>query len=158
MGAEITPVRLTVTLRLAHLFGSHPLVLTCLPSKKAEKACGFGLPRACVFETTEFMSATAPTPLTFFSLKEGLVESSARQDLVDAFAADFQGLRHFGVKIGEALDLGDAWTGIAQEDDLTVAYAYFGEGTGPNDPGAGALIGKKTLLYELLTKVTTQEL
>ena len=102
------------------------------------------------------MSATKPTPLTLFSLKEGIVESSADQTLVDAFAADFQGLRHYGTKLGEALDLGTPWTGMLQEDDLTVAYSYFGEGTGPNDPGAGALIGKKTLLYELLTKVTTQ--
>ncbi len=102
------------------------------------------------------MSAAKPAPLTFFTLKEGVVESSADQELVDAFAADFQGLRHYGTKLGEALDLGAPWTGTLQEDDLTVTYAYFGEGTGPNDPGAGALIGKKSLLYELLTQVTTQ--
>lgn len=98
----------------------------------------------------------SPPPLTFFTLKNGLVESSAGQDLVNAFAADFQGLRHFGTKIGEAIELGEPWTGTLQEPDLTLTYAYFGEGTGPNDPGAGALVGKKTLLYELLTKVTTQ--
>lgn len=103
------------------------------------------------------MSAAQPSPLTLFTLKEGLVESSTGQELVDAFAADFQGLRHFGSKIGDALNLGNAWTGMLQEEDLTVTYAYFGEGTGPNDPGAGAMIGKKTLLFELLTKVTTQE-
>jgi len=102
------------------------------------------------------MSAAHPSPLTLFTLKDGLVESAADQEIVDAFAADFQGLRHFGSKIGDALNLGDAWTGMVQEADLTVCYAYFGEGTGPKDPGAGALIGKKTLLYELLTKVTTQ--
>lgn len=103
------------------------------------------------------MSAAQPPPLTLFTLKEGVVESAAGQDLVNAFAADFQGLRHFGSKIGDALNLGDAWTGTLQEHDLTVTYAYFGEGTGPKDPGAGALIGKKTLLYESLTKVTTHE-
>lgn len=103
------------------------------------------------------MSALTPPPLTLFTLKEGVVESSAGQELVDAFAADFQGLRHFGLKIGEALNLGPAWTGMAQEEDLSVAFAYFGEGTGPNDPGAGAIISKKTLMYELLTKITTQE-
>ncbi|MCW0216679.1 MAG: hypothetical protein OJI67_00015 [Prosthecobacter sp.] len=103
------------------------------------------------------MSAAQPSPLTLFTLKEGIVESSTGQELVDAFAADFQGLRHFGSKIGDALNLGNAWTGMLQEEDLTVTYAYFGEGTGPNDPGAGAMIGKKTLLFELLTKVTTQE-
>lgn len=104
------------------------------------------------------MSAQSSTPLTIFTIREGVVESSAGQALVDAFAADFQGLRHFGAKIGQALELGDAWTGTAQEDDLTVTYAYLGEGTGPNDPGAGALVAKKTLLYEMLAKVTTQEL
>jgi hypothetical protein len=104
------------------------------------------------------MRATKPTPLTIFTLKEGIVESTSGQHLVDAFAADFQGLRHFGMKIGEALNLGDPWTGTAQEDDLTVNYAYFGEGTGPEDPGAGAMISKKALLFEILTKVTTQNL
>lgn len=98
-----------------------------------------------------------PLPLTVLSLKNGVVESAAGQALVDAFAADFQGLRHFGSKIGEALDLGDPWTGMLQETDFTLGYAYFGEGTSPTDPGAGALVGKKMLLYELLTKITTQE-
>ncbi len=96
-----------------------------------------------------------PAPLTLFTLKEGLVESSAEQVLVDAFAADFQGLRHFGTKIGEALNLEAPWSGLLQEEDLTVGYAYFGEGTGPNDPGGGALVGKKALLYDLLTKITS---
>ncbi|MDZ4287213.1 MAG: hypothetical protein U0984_04605 [Prosthecobacter sp.] len=102
------------------------------------------------------MSAAAVS-LTNFILKNGAVESGAGQTLVDAFAADFQGLRHFGAKIGETLDLGSPWTGTLQEDDFTLAYGYFGEGTGAEDPGAGALIGKKVLLYELLTKITTQE-
>jgi hypothetical protein len=103
------------------------------------------------------MPATSSPPLTFFSFKEGVIESSGDQELVDAFAADFQGLRHFGTKIGEALQLGDAWAGTVQEDDLTVAYAYFGAGTGPNDPGAGAMIAKKIRLYELLTEVTSHQ-
>lgn len=103
------------------------------------------------------MSDAQPPPLTLFSLKDGHVESSGDQEIVDAFAADFQGLRHFGSKIGEALNLGNAWSGTLQEHDLTVSYAYHGEGTGPKDPGAGALIGKKTPLYELLTHVTTAE-
>lgn len=103
------------------------------------------------------MSADQPPSLSLFHLQDGLVESSAGQEIVDAFAADFQGLRHFGSKIGDALNLGDAWTGALQEDDLTVAYAYFSEGTGPKDPGAGALIGKKASLYEMLTHVTSEE-
>lgn len=103
------------------------------------------------------MSAEQPPSLNLFNLQDGQVESSAGQDIVDAFAADFQGLRHFGLKIGDALNLGNAWTGTLQEDDLTVAYAYFGEGTGPKDPGSGALVGKKASLYEMLTHVTSEE-
>ena len=102
------------------------------------------------------MSA-APAPFTPFTLKNGIVESSAEQASVDAFAADFQGLRHFGMKLGEALEVGPPWSGLLQEEDFTLGYAYFGEGTGPNDPGAGGLVGKKVLLYELLTKITTQD-
>lgn len=100
------------------------------------------------------MSEVQPSPLTLFTLQDGLVESSADQSLVDAFAADFQGLRHFGAKIGDALNLGDPWSGLLQETDLTVGYAYSGEGTGPKDPGAGALIGKKALLMEILADIT----
>lgn len=102
------------------------------------------------------MSALS-APLTTFTLKNGVVESSAGQTLVDAFAADFQGLRHFGGKLGEVLELGSAWTGTLQEEDFTLVYAYFGADTGPDDPGAGALVGKKVLLFELLSKITTQE-
>ncbi len=103
------------------------------------------------------MPVAPPPPLSLFTLKNGIIESAASQNLVDAFAADFQGLHHFGSKIGAALDLGEPWTGTLQEEDLTVNYAYFGEGTGPQDPGAGAMIGKRALIYELLTQVTTQE-
>jgi hypothetical protein len=46
---------------------------------------------------------------------------------------------------------------VLQEEDFTLGYGYFGEGTAATDPGAGALVGKKVLLYELLTKITTQE-
>lgn len=100
------------------------------------------------------MSETTPASLSLFSLQDGHVESDAPQELVDAFAADFQGLRHFGSKIGESLNLGPAWAGILQEEDLSVGYAYHGEGTGPKDPGAGALVDRKANLYELITQMT----
>lgn len=98
------------------------------------------------------MSVVPSTPLTFFSMKDGHVESTTGQELVDAYAADFQGLRHFGSKIGDTLNLGEAWTGTLQEEDLTVTYAYAGEATGPKDEGHGALIGKKALLFDILTQ------
>ncbi|HYF35359.1 MAG TPA: hypothetical protein VD994_08735 [Prosthecobacter sp.] len=102
------------------------------------------------------MSAAA-APLTTFILKNGVVESGAEQALVDAFAADFQGLRHFGSRLGEALELGSPWSGVLREDDFTLGYGYFGEGTGAEDPGAGALVGKQIPLYDMLTTFTTHE-
>lgn len=100
------------------------------------------------------MSAPTPPTQAHFTLKEGVVESSAEQSVVDAFAADFQGLRHFGSKMGEALNLGDAWTGTLQEHDLTVTYVYDGEGRGPKDAGAGVLLGRQALLLETLSLAT----
>lgn len=102
------------------------------------------------------MSAAA-APLTTFTLKNGVVESGADQSLVDAFAADFQGLRHFGSRIGEALELGAPWTGTLREEDFTLGYGYFSEGTGAEDPGAGALVGKHTPLYDMLSTITSHE-
>jgi hypothetical protein len=102
-------------------------------------------------------SAAAPAPLQFFTLKDGLVSSDGDQAAVDSFAADFQGLRHFGLKIGDCLDLGAPWMGTLQEDDFTLNYAYFDAGTDPQDPGAGALIGQRIPMFELLTRVNSPE-
>ena len=99
------------------------------------------------------MSSAPSLPLTLFTLRDGLVSSPAAQNLVDAFAADFQGLRHFGAKLGEALHLGDPWMGTLQEEDFTLNFAYFDAGTSAVDPGAGAMIGEKRPLFELLTRV-----
>jgi len=96
---------------------------------------------------------TPPLPLQLFTLREGLVSSTADQTLVDAFAADFQGLRHFGVKLGESLELGPPWTGTLQEDDFTLNFAYFDAGTSSLDPGAGAMIGEKRPFFELLNRI-----
>jgi hypothetical protein len=96
---------------------------------------------------------TSPLPLQLFTLREGLVSSTADQTLVDAFAADFQGLRHFGVKLGESLELGPPWTGTLQEDDFTLNFAYFDAGTSSLDHGAGAMIGEKRPFFELLNRI-----
>ncbi len=98
------------------------------------------------------MEATS-LPLQLFTLREGHVNSSAGQEAVDHYAADFQGLRHFGSKVGEALDLGQPWTGSLQEEDFSLNFAYFDAGTSSIDPGAGALIGERIPLFELLTRV-----
>lgn len=102
-------------------------------------------------------SEAPPIPLQLFTLKDGLVSSDGGQDAVDAFAADFQGLRHFGLKLGECLDLGAPWMGTLQEEDATLNYAYFDAGTDPKDPGAGALIGERIPMFELLTRVNSME-
>ncbi|MBL9131973.1 MAG: hypothetical protein JNG86_12280 [Verrucomicrobiaceae bacterium] len=96
-------------------------------------------------------------PLQLFTLRDGMVVSAAGQDAVDNFAADFQGLRHFGGKVGEALELGDPWTGALQEEDFTLNFAYFDAGTSSMDPGAGALVGAAIPLFELLNRVNALE-
>ena len=87
---------------------------------------------------------TPPLPLQLFTLREGLVSSTADQTLVDAFAADFQGLKHFGAKLGEALELGPPWTGTLQEEDFTLNFAYLPPRIATVDvPGKG----KQTVWY-----------
>lgn len=98
-----------------------------------------------------------PIPLQLFTLKDGVVSSDGGQHGVDNFAADFQGLRHFGAKLGECMELGAPWTGSLQEDDFTLNFAYFDAGTDPQDPGAGALIGERIPMFELLTRVNSME-
>lgn len=101
--------------------------------------------------------APPPLPLQLFTLKDGLVASDSGQEAVNNYAADFQGLRHFGLKIGECLELGAPWMGTLQEDDFTLNFAYFDSGTDPQDPGAGAHIGERMPLFELLTRVNSME-
>jgi hypothetical protein len=96
---------------------------------------------------------TSPMPLQLFTLRDGQVTGQAEQGLVNAYAADFQGLRHFGAKLGEALELGAPWTGTLQEEDLTVNFAYFDAGTSSLDPGAGSMIGERRPLFEMLNRI-----
>ncbi|MGV3661410.1 MAG: hypothetical protein ACO1TE_14575 [Prosthecobacter sp.] len=102
-------------------------------------------------------SEVPPIPLQLFTLKDGVVSSDGGQEAVDNFAADFQGLRHFGTKVGECMDLGPPWMGTLQEEDFTLNFAYFDAGTDPQDPGAGALIGERIPMFELLTRVNSME-
>lgn len=98
-----------------------------------------------------------PLPLQLFTLKDGVVASDSGQEAVNNYAADFQGLRHFGLKVGECLDLGAPWMGTLQEDDFTLNFAYFDAGTDAQDPGAGALIGERVPMFELLTRANSLE-
>lgn len=100
---------------------------------------------------------TPSLPLQLFTLRDGLVVSSAGQSLVDAFAADFQGLKHFGAKFGESLELGSPWTGTLQEADMTLNFAYLEAGTSPLDAGAGAMVGEQRPFFELLNRINELE-
>jgi len=125
---------------------------------------GICLPSQPFFETKELQpyflmsdSEVLPLPLQLFTLKDGHVASDSGQEAVNNYAADFQGLRHFGLKIGECLELGPPWCGTLQEEDFTLNFAYFDAGTDAQDPGAGALIGERIPLFELLTRVNSME-
>jgi hypothetical protein len=88
----------------------------------------------------------------FFHVQSGEVIGTTGQEDANAFAADFQGLRHFGNRIGEALDLGAPWLGAFQETDFTHLWAIP---VAAEDVAQGAMVGRRTLLAELLEFTTT---
>jgi hypothetical protein len=99
-----------------------------------------------------------PQPLLeTFDLRGGVIESDLPQESVDAFAADFQGLRHFGEKLGGALDLGIPWMGALQEETYCVAFSSPERNLAGTLHGKGARVCQRALLFELLTLITTQE-
>lgn len=99
----------------------------------------------------------APLPLETYELRDGIVESEHSQESVDAFAADFQALRHFGEKLGSAFDLPAPWMGALQEPDYTVVFSSP-QGDSENQPtGSGGRIGQRALLFELLSTITDNE-
>ena len=105
------------------------------------------------------MTADTPQhiPLETYDLKEGLVSSDLGQASVDAFAADFQALRHFGEKLGNALDMSNPWMGALQESGYSVAYSTPEKALDTLPLGKGARVGQRALLFELLTLITDQD-
>lgn len=102
------------------------------------------------------MTADSPGPaadLKKFELKDGNVVGDTSEEDAKNFAADFQGLRHFGRKIGEALDLGVPWLGAFREADFTHLWAYEGEAASPSDPGKGVMVAKHAALVGLLEEI-----
>ena len=95
--------------------------------------------------------------LDTFQMIAGRIESDAGQTAVDNFAADFQGLRHFGAKIGAALDLGDPWMGAFREADSTLMFVYPSVGVGPDDPGKGGSTGSRVALYEMIQTLSIED-
>ena len=107
------------------------------------------------------MTASEPSsttvPLQTFDLRDGLVESHLEQSAVDAFAADFQALRHFGEKFGNSLDLGAPWMGCLQEQSYTLAFSTPEPGLNTNPRGKGARVGQLALLSEMLEVMVASE-
>ena len=98
-----------------------------------------------------------PIPLEVFDLKNGQVESELPQQAVDAFAADMQALRHFGEKLGQAVDLGKPWMGALQETAYSLAYSTPEKSLDILPQGKGARVGQRALLFELRSLITDQE-
>jgi hypothetical protein len=73
--------------------------------------------------STAVSGAAAAADAAFFDLRGAMIESDQPQEAVDAFAADFQALRHFGLKMGAALNLGSPSAGILSETGHTLAYS-----------------------------------
>lgn len=103
------------------------------------------------------MSESAEPEFQVFHMESGRIESDADQEAVNHFAADFQGLRHFGGKIGSALDLGEPWQGAFRERDSTLMFVYPSAGAGADDPGKGGSINARVPLYEMVETLATGE-
>ncbi len=96
------------------------------------------------------MSDDQEPQFEIFHMQSGRIESDAPQELVNGFAADFQGLRHFGAKIGGTLDLGEPWQGAFREADYTLMFVYPSVDVGPEAQGKGGLIKSNVPLYEMV--------
>ena len=95
--------------------------------------------------------------LDIFHMREGRIESdTADQVVVDHFAADFQGLRHFGAKMGAALELGNPWMGAFRETDDTLMFVYPSVGVSPDDPGTGGVVKSRVPLFEMLETLSQE--
>ncbi len=94
--------------------------------------------------------------LQTFQMNSGRIESDAGQTAVDHFAADFQGLRHFGTKIGAALEMGEPWLGAFREADSTLMFIYPSVGVGPDDPGTGGMINSRVPLFEMIETLSQE--
>lgn len=103
------------------------------------------------------MDSSSPNELLLFELADAKVVGEATQEETENFAADLQGLRHFGRRIGAALDLGEPWHGGFRETDFTHLWACTTEATGDAAPAHGGMIGKRVPYYELIETLTQTE-
>ena len=96
------------------------------------------------------ISAPDITP-KFFRIQGSSVSGDSGQEDATDFASDFQGLRHFGQRIGEALELEGPWHAAFREADFSHFWAT--ENT-EGDSGVGVMVAKKVPLVELFDLVT----
>jgi hypothetical protein len=87
----------------------------------------------------------------FFKIQGSSVAGDSGQEDANHFAADFQGLRHFGQKIAEALDLEGPWHGAFREADFSHFWATE---TNAGESGVGVMAAKRIPLVELFDLVT----
>lgn len=100
---------------------------------------------------------TLPQERIPFEIANGAVVGEATQEETEAFAADLQGLRHFGRRMGAALDLGEPWHGGFRESDYTLLWACLTEGTGDKDPARGVVVNQKASYFDLINELSEVE-
>ena len=92
-----------------------------------------------------------PVPsLKSFEFTNGSIVGHDDVTEAEHFAADFQGLRHFAQKIGDAMDLGEVWMGSFRERDFALLWSCSIDGLS----GQGAMIDSNAPLFELLQNVS----
>ena len=96
------------------------------------------------------MANEPDTSLKLFEFRDGPVSGNTTPEDAENFARDFQGLRHFAQKMGDAMDLGDVWMGGFRESDFTHLWSCSMDGKS----GQGAMIGKQAPMFELLQNVS----
>lgn len=88
-----------------------------------------------------------------FKVSQGQAHSQTGQQDADDFAADFQGLRHFSEKIGEALNLGSCSYAALREPSFSMIFAITNE-RGDVD---GGMIDANLSHHELVQYLTQVE-
>jgi hypothetical protein len=88
-----------------------------------------------------------------FEIQNGLVISESGQQDADDFAADFQGLRHFGDRVGGALELGGVVYATLHEPAFTFLFKIANDG-GSQTRTTGAMIAANVSNNEILAAIT----
>jgi hypothetical protein len=95
-----------------------------------------------------------PTAPTLFVVQNGAVSGNSSQEDANAFAADYQGLRHFCNRVGDALELGEGWLAGFRETDFSHLWTAPTAGV---DLAKGVMLEQHAPYAEMLEFATTQE-